>query len=182
MPRYPYPDAATLSDAAKAELASLAPLNIFRMLAHDPKMLKPFTEMGGRFLLRGRLDPVLRECVILRVGYLSNATYEFTQHEAIGRKLGMDEALFSSLRAGAEAAGLTPEQAEAVRFTDDVVRNVRASDATLTPILKRYGPAGTNEMILLVGYYMMVSRFLETTGVEVEEGGPGGAAILNETR
>ena len=33
------------------------------------------------------------------------------------------------------------------------------------------------ELVLLIGYYMMVCRFLETFGVEVEEGGPKGAEI-----
>ncbi len=182
MPRYPYPEPADLSAETQAAIDRLAPLNIFKMLSHTPKLLKPFTEMGGQFLMRGSLDPVLRECVILRVGYLSNATYEFTQHEAIGRKLGMDAPLFAALREGPASLGLTADQAELIIFTDEVVKSVRPSDAALRPILKKYGPAGTNEITLLIGYYMMVSRFLETTGVEVEDGGPAGAEVLVERR
>ena len=33
------------------------------------------------------------------------------------------------------------------------------------------------ELTLLIGYYMMVCRFLETFGVEVEAGGPKGTDI-----
>jgi alkylhydroperoxidase family enzyme len=60
-----------------------------------------------------------------------------------------------------------------LRFTDDVVRNVKAStrpegvQAFLTP-------GALVELTLTIGYYMMVCRFLETTGVEGEEGQASG--------
>ena len=90
MTRIPYPDAEALPEDTKSQLEKLAPLNIFRMLSHAPHLLKPFVGMGTAFLQNGKLDPVTRECVILRVGYLSNAKYETTQHEAIGLAVGMD--------------------------------------------------------------------------------------------
>lgn len=130
--------------------------------------------MGGAFLFSGTLDPVDREIAILRVGYLSDASYETAQHEKIGRDVGMSDDLIEAVKAGPGARGLTPHQSALISFVDDLVTNVRASDETFQPILTTLGPAGVQELTLITGYYMMVCRFLETFDVEVEEGGAKG--------
>jgi len=54
------------------------------------------------------------------------------------------------------------------RVADEVTREVRLSDEALEQIIDRYGARDAAELILLVSYYNMVSRFLESTRVEVE--------------
>jgi hypothetical protein len=54
------------------------------------------------------------------------------------------------------------------RVADEVSRNVRLSDDALEQIVERYGPRQAAEVILLVSYCNMVSRFLESTRVEIE--------------
>jgi hypothetical protein len=51
---------------------------------------------------------------------------------------------------------------------DEVTRDVRLSDRALEQIVDRYGPREATELILLVSYYNMVSRFLESTRVQIE--------------
>ena len=173
MSRIPYPDPGSLPADVKEFSGKLAPLNIFRMLGHAPHLLKPFASLGSGFLMQGKLDPVTRECVILRVGYLSNAKYETAQHEVIGRNLGMSDALVEAVKEGPTADGYTHEQRLVVAFTDHLVTHPHPSDGALNPVLKHFGPALLQELVLLIGYYMMVCRFLETFGVDIEEGGPG---------
>ncbi len=55
------------------------------------------------------------------------------------------------------------------RVADEVSRDVRLSDEALEQIVDRYGPREAAELILLVSYYNMVSRFLESTRVEIEQ-------------
>lgn len=177
MPRMPYADPASLPEDTRAFLGRLAPLNIFRMMANAPHLLAPFVGLGSAFLMNGRLDPVDREIAILRVGYLSKAAYETAQHEKIGRDAGMSEALIAAVRYGPASDNLTGHQRAIIRFTDDLVANVRASNQTYAPMLAALGPAGVQELTLLVGYYMMVCRFLETFDVEVEDGGARGVQL-----
>ncbi len=177
MSRIPYPEVDALPEDQKAFLDKLAPLNIFQMLGHAPHLLKPFVGMGTAFLQNGKLDPITRECVILRVGYLSNAKYETSQNEAIGLAIGMDGELIEAVKSGPNADGLSHEQKLALTFTDHLVTHPHPSDGALKPVLKHFGPSLLEELVLLIGYYMMVCRFLETFGVEVEEGGPKGADI-----
>lgn len=174
MARIAYTDPQDLNAETRALMDRLAPLNIFRMLAHAPPVLRPFVDLGTAFLFNGTLDPVTRECAILRVGYLSNAGYETAQHEKIGRDVGMDDALIEAVKTGPGAAGLSAEQRLTLAFVDDVVANVKASPATFDPVLAHFGAQGAAELTLVTGYYMMVSRFLETFEVDIEDGGAKG--------
>jgi alkylhydroperoxidase family enzyme len=141
------------------------------MLANSESGIKGFTRMGNALLHRSELDPVLRELAILRVGRLSRAAYEVFQHERIAREVGVAEDKIAALRdATIEALAFTDQEKAVLRFTDDVVRNIKATDRTFKPVQALLSPGALVELTLTVGYYMMVCRFLETLGVDGEEG------------
>lgn len=168
MARIPYPEPQAVTDKARELLDKLAPLNLFRMLSHSDHLFGPFVRFGNAFLSKGKLDPVLREVAILRVGYLSNAAYEVHQHERIARGLGMSEALIAGIEQGPGAEVFSPLQRHVMAFVDDLVANVRASDGTFEPLRRELSLQQLQELTLLVGNYMMVCRYLETFGVEIE--------------
>lgn len=171
MARIPYPDATTLSAETQDQLAKLPPLNLFRMLAGGEGLLRAFVRFGNHLLFKTELPAVLREIAILRVGALSDARYEVFQHERIARGLGMSEDLIAAIRRGPEDPAFDELQRLVMRYTDDVVRNVRASDDTFQPLARRIPVRQLQELTLAIGYYMMVSRFLETFGVDIEGAG-----------
>lgn len=168
MARVPYPDPADLSPDTREYLAKLPPINIFRMMAGGEGLLRAFSRFGTHLLYKTKLDPVLREIAIVRVGVLSNAGYEVFQHEAISRQLGMSDELIAAIHEGPDAAAFDDAQREVMRFTDDVVANVRASDETFEPLRARLSAQELQELVVAIGFYMAVSRYLETFGVEVE--------------
>ena len=55
-----------------------------------------------------------------------------------------------------------------LRYTDDVVANVRASDATFRPLAERMDHQQMVELTMGIGCYMMVSRLLNTFDVDLE--------------
>jgi alkylhydroperoxidase family enzyme len=58
-------------------------------------------------------------------------------------------------------------------FVDDVVAHVRASDMTFAPLAKILSAQEMQELTMTIGFYMMVSRFLETFDVDLEESPTG---------
>ena len=177
MARIPYFDPATAVGRAAAAYEKLPPLNIFRMMGHAGELIDGFTRLGTQILNFTSVDPVLREIAIVRVGVLSGATYEVFQHERIARRLGLSDALIAAIHEGPAAAAFDEGQAEVMAFTDDVVANVRAADATFEPLKTRLGYKALQELTLTIGYYMMVSRFLETFDVEIEAGDALGVQV-----
>ena len=134
MARIPYPDPDTLEPATVEFLGRLPDLNIFRMLAGGEGLLAAFGRFGNHLLYKTALDPVLREIAIVRVGVVTGASYELHQHEEISRRLGMSEELLEAVREGPAAPLLDELQAKVVAYTDDLIANVRASDATFDPL------------------------------------------------
>jgi 4-carboxymuconolactone decarboxylase len=141
------------------------------MLANSENGMKGFIRMGNALLHRCELDAALRELAILRVGRLSRAAYEVFQHERIAREAGVAEDKIAALRdATIEAPAFTDNEKAVLRYTDDVVRNVRASDKTLKAVQAFLTAGALVELTLTIGYYMMVCRFLESMGVDGEDG------------
>jgi alkylhydroperoxidase family enzyme len=170
MARVPYPDPATLDPNTRAFLDRLPPLNVFRMMSHGEGLVAAFARFGNHLLFRTDLDPTSREIAIIRVGVLCGAGYEVFQHERIARQLGMSDGLIAAIHAGPDAAELDELQRLVILFTDDVVANVRAGDETFTPLLERLSVREVQELVMTIGFYLAVSRFLETFDVDIEGG------------
>ncbi|TNE41057.1 MAG: carboxymuconolactone decarboxylase family protein [Alphaproteobacteria bacterium] len=169
MARIPYVTDETMPEEAREIFDKLAPLNLFRMMALSGGMLEKYIRLGNYFLRQGKLDPVIREIAILRVGYLSNASYETYQHERISRDLGMSDTLIAGIKEGPGAAVFDDTQRKVMQYVDDIVANVRASDATFDPVKELFSVAELQELTMVIGFYMMTCRYLETFGIDIED-------------
>ncbi len=166
-PSLPLPGDDELPDDIRRALANLPPLNVFRAVAAVPASFRPFLELGGSLLAGAEIDAKNREIAILAVATETGAGYEWAQHEQLARNVGVSEAEIEAIRAQ-DPAGLDPDGALVLRAATEISRDVRISDEALGLVVERWGEAGAAELILCVGYYNMVSRFLESTGVEIE--------------
>jgi 4-carboxymuconolactone decarboxylase len=166
-PKIPLPTDDELEPGQREILASLPPLNVFRMVAGARRAVRPFLGLGAA-VLNGALDARRREIAVLRVAHATNAHYEWVQHEQLGRSVGVSDAEIEAIRTEEPVSSLDEEANLICRVADEVSRDVRLSDDALERIVDRYGPREASELILLVSYYNMVSRFLESTRVEVE--------------
>jgi len=164
----PLPADADLTPEAREILAALPPLNVFRAVATLPASLRPFLELGGSLLGGTNLTPPERELAILRVAHLTGAAYERQQHEQLGRAVGLTEREIEATTATTPGDVLSADGALICRATDEITRDVRLSDEALALVRERWGDGGAAELILTVGYYNMVSRFLESARVPLE--------------
>jgi alkylhydroperoxidase family enzyme len=147
--------------------------NIFRTLAHNPRVTKRFGLFVAGLLGKGSLPARERELVILRMGWRCGSVYEFGQHTVIGRAAGLthDEIV---------AVTLVPDQREwsdldrdLIALADELYDGNTVSDATWARLAARWSEAQLIELLMLAGVYWMVSGFLNSTGVELEPGAPG---------
>jgi AhpD family alkylhydroperoxidase len=167
-PKIPLPTDDELEPQHRELLATLPPLNVFRMVAGAPRAVRPFMRLGSA-VLTAALDARRREIAVLRVAHATNARYEWAQHEQLARNAGVTQKEIDAIAAEQPVRSLDEECNLICRVADEVSRDVRLSDGALAQIIDRYGPREAAELILLVSYYNMVSRFLESTRVEVED-------------
>jgi 4-carboxymuconolactone decarboxylase len=164
-----------LTDDQREALAPMSangrsPLNIFRTLARAPKALTRFNEWGGYVLSRrNSLPPREREILILRVGFLCKSGYEFTQHTRIGLGEGLTEAEIGKIKAGADA-GWSDADAALIRAADELVASHFVSDATWAALSRHFDEKQRMDAVFTVGQYTQVSMFLNTFGVQLDQG------------
>jgi AhpD family alkylhydroperoxidase len=168
MARIPYVESESAHWLTREILARRNNRNIHRMLGHSGPLADAFVRLATTLRYECELDPALREIAILRVGVLSGATYEVTAHRAHARAAGLSDQQIAAVEAGEDdAAALMPLQQCVMRFTDDVVANVRASDATFAPLKAELEPRPLVELVVAIGFYMAACRFLETFDIDV---------------
>jgi alkylhydroperoxidase family enzyme len=181
MARLPYVDPEQAPEAVRETLARLpVKLNIFRMMAHAETSFRPMMSLGMSILAQQQLSAKLRELVILRVGSLSKARYEWVQHVPIALAAGASDAQIAALERGDIAGPFDALERVVLRFTTEVVEQVRASDETFGALVALVSPREVVELVLTIGYYMMIARLLETTAVDMDP--PAGTRIVDAGR
>ena len=182
MARLPYVDPATAPEEVKKLLQALpVQLNVFRMMAHAETDFRPLVGLGTSILGRQKLSAKLRELAILRVAALSPARYEWVQHVPIAQAVGASQAQVAALERGdTEAACFDALERAVLRFTTEVVRDVRASDTAFADVQALLSPQEVVELVITVGYYMLIARLLETTAVDLDP--PAGTRVVDALR
>jgi len=147
--------------------------NIFATLARHPKLLKSWLVFGGHVLSKSTLPPREREIVILRMGWLCRAEYEWGHHISIGKRAGLTSDDVRRIAAGPDAPGLDPFEAVLLRAADELHANSFISDATWKSLAARYDTQQLLDLVFAAGQYKLVSMVLNSCGVQLEEGFEG---------
>jgi len=146
------------------------PLNIFRTLAHHPKLMKRWLVFGNHVLAKSTLPARDRELAILRVGWLCRAGYEWGQHAVIGRASGLSEEEIARIPDGPEAPGWEPFDAAILRAVDELHGDAFLSDETWQALSGRYDTLQIMDLIFAVGQYQLVCMALNSLGVQLDSG------------
>jgi len=163
-----------LGEDVRRTLATLPPLNVFRMMAATPASFQPFLELARSILVGSELDARLRELAVLRVAHVTRSVYEWTQHERLARNLGVTDAEITAIRSESPVESLGSDGNLLCRVADEISRDVRLSDEALAAIVARFGARQASELVLCCAYFNMVSRFLESMRVPLEAESPLG--------
>ena len=113
------------------------------------------------------LDPKLREGAILRVAVLMGSAYERMQHLEQARKVGWSASDIAAIEDGELFSLPSPFQA-VLLFVDECVASPHVSDATFAGAKAVLSDRDIATLILLVGHYMMVARFVATLEIELD--------------
>jgi len=147
--------------------------NIFRTLAAHPKLLKKWLVFGNHILYKSTLPPRERELLILRVGWLCRAEYEWGQHVVIGKRAGLTDDEIDRVKEGPDAPGWSEFDATLLRAVDELREQAFISDAVWDALTATYDTRQLLDLIFTVGQYNLVSMALNTLGVRLDEGVAG---------
>jgi 4-carboxymuconolactone decarboxylase len=143
------------------------PANIMLTLHRNPRIFWPWLLFVSRFLPFGRLAPIDRERIILRVAWNTRCRYEWRQHLELGRRAGLTSDDIARVTRGPDA-GWPPRQAALLRACDQLHAHRCIDDTTWRELAGLYGDDDLIELTLLVGHYEMLAGFLNSAGVQLE--------------
>ena len=171
MARIPYANIDEAPPEYKALLGERPALNLYRMLPHAGPAAVGFLKLGGALLGQNELESTLREIAVLRVGLLSKAAYEVHQHRQVARKVGLSDDKVAALELGADTSALDERERFVLQFTDQVFHHIKTDDAMFDRAKNIFSKRQLSELVLTIGFYMMVCRFLENFEIDIETPG-----------
>ncbi len=143
-------------------------LNIFRTLAHHPKLMKRWLVFGNHILAKSTLAPRERELVILRIAWLCRCGYEWGQHVVIARNSGLSDEEIERITTGPDADGWSDLERLLLRATDELHADAFISDATWSGLSAHLSTEQLIDLVFTVGQYNLVSMALNSLGVQPE--------------
>jgi len=151
-------------------VAAGADYNVFRTLANHPELLRRWLVFANHVLFKSSLPPRERELVILRIGHLCRAGYEWAQHVVVARAAGLDDAGIAAARGGPDTPGLSELDRLLLRATDELHADAFISDATWAGLARHLDTQQLMDLVFAVGQYNLVSMALNSFGVQLDAG------------
>lgn len=146
--------------------------NIFKTLTHHPDLMRRWMVFANHILFKQTLSLRERELVILRIGYLCQAGYEWGQHVQVARKAGMSDEEILTTKSGPDTKGIPERDRLLMQATDELHADSHISDATWAALSKHYDKKQLMDLVFTVGQYNLVSMALNTLGVQPDDGLP----------
>jgi 4-carboxymuconolactone decarboxylase len=143
-----------------------------RLLLHSPPVAAGWNALLGALRSETTLPADLRELIVLRVAVLNGAAFEWTAHEPIGRRAGLDDAQLAALRSrdAGHVPVWTPLQQAVLAFTDASTTSINVPEPVFAALRAHLDERQVVEVAATVGGYAMVSRFLVALEVPPPDG------------
>lgn len=169
-----------LLDIAEAKSAAVlagiseqfAELSVFRILLHHPGVAKHIAQLLTALLFtENKLDGRLRELIIMRIGWATCSSYEWTQHWRVATGMKIPEEDLLGVRDWQGSDVLDRQDKAVLRATDEVLQEGSISDETwqecsqfLDTIEERI------ELALVISNWTFISHLLKILKIPLEEG------------
>jgi alkylhydroperoxidase family enzyme len=178
MARLPYVEPETAPEDVRKVLARLPhPLNIFKLMAHAETNFRPLLRLGTSILSEQKLAATLRELAILRTARRCGADYEWIQHVAIAKVVGVTDAQIDAVATDRlDAPVLSEVEQTVLAVTDDLVRDGRVPAARFATLERLLSTREIVELVLAVGFYVTLARLMVVADIDPDP--PLGADIL----
>lgn len=150
-------------------LASRPDYNIYKTLAHHPVLYSRWSGMG-QYLLNGSTLPARdREIIILRMGWLCQAPYEWSQHARIAKAdVKMGDAEIHRIAVGAQAKEWSEFDRVLINMTDEIRYDTMISEKTWNALRAKYTLEQTIDAMYTATQYQLVSMALNSLGVQLD--------------
>jgi len=170
---FPAPGTDPIADAIRARRVNGTLLALDGALLNAPLVASTWNSLFGVIRTNTTLPGAMRELVILRIATLNEASYEWLQHEPVGRSEGLTTAQLRAIRLTPPfkasqnvLAVLGPPLSAMMMFTDWSTNTAKVPNHIFAELQKFLNNQQLVEATVTVGGYNFVSRFLLALDVD----------------
>lgn len=138
-------------------------------MVHHPVLTKAFLTFNNHIAITSTISKRMRELLILRIGWLRQAEYEFVQHVSLGLKAGLSNEEIARVQDGPDAPGWDPAEADVLRAVDELHAHARIKEETWSRLAARLDDRQILDLIYTVGCYDLLAMVFNSCGVPLEK-------------
>ncbi len=146
----------------------LGVLNVFKVMAHTPELMRSWWDMMMVALTRLSLDARLRELAILRLFQVLRCEYGFAHHVRLGRRIGLTNGEIEALADYESAAGFSEVERLVLRYTDSVTEMRPDTPELARELLNHLTERDLVELTFCIANWNLMARLLSPLAVELE--------------
>jgi AhpD family alkylhydroperoxidase len=173
--RFDLTDLEQETDRRVRKLWGRPPINLYRILAHQPRIVSAWTEWNNELRYGCMLPRALRELIFLRSAILQKSVYEWAQHVAMARKAGVDETQIEAIEYWQAAHVFNPRERAVLRCTDEITAG-ELSDHAFVALREIVSPGEAIEVIVTASHACMLARVIQALAVTDDGERPATAA------
>jgi 4-carboxymuconolactone decarboxylase len=142
----------------------------FNVMLRAPELGDLAQELGAYARFNSSLPDALREMAISMTAAHWQSEFEWNAHSNAARNFGLDSGIVDAIAAGRRPRSMDAEQTALYEFVDELLNEHRVSDDTFNAAVASFGERGVVDVIGTVGYYAMVSMFLNVDEYPLPDG------------
>jgi alkylhydroperoxidase family enzyme len=166
--RVPLPSDEELRRVIGSDYDSSRTLNVIKMFAGTEDIYPAVTAFIKAVFRASEVDPCIREMIVLRTAKKYNALYEWEANARLARNVGLSPEEIAAAASEGPVKGINPAYILVCIATDEMSDDGRLSDETLTELLACYGNTVSRKLILIIGWFNLLSLFVNGCRVPLE--------------
>jgi alkylhydroperoxidase family enzyme len=143
-------------------------LNVLKMFAGTEDLFEATIGIVKAMFQAKGIDPRTREMIILRAAKVLNAPYAAQANVQMAKNAGLSSAEIDAAATDGPVSGINPEYVLVCKATDELSKSGTLRDETLRELLDRYGETISRKIVLMIGWFNMLSLFLNGCRVPLE--------------
>ena len=132
--------------------------NIWKLWSHSPQTLETFMAFY-KSLMKGALDPKLRELAYLKSSLVNDCNYCAEAHKGAGKRVGITDQQIQEIGNYSGSSAFTPLEKLVLRYAEELTRTAKSSEDVLTELKKSLSESDIVELNLTVGTANLTNRF-----------------------
>jgi alkylhydroperoxidase family enzyme len=147
-------------------------MQVFRTALRQPGVAQIFATVVEKLVFAGTLDARLRELELLRVAWLTDGVYEWSNHYPFSKGIGMSDTEILAVRHWQDGdPALAANDRFLLQAVDGILDGLSPSESDVARLREIVGGDGPlMEFLIIPGIYHALATLTETLGIALDPG------------